>query len=201
MMGLMEGKSKSRLYTWALEQASSPKAPLWIGLLFTLEIILFIPLDAILVFFCLQNRSKIFLYALIATIASLASGLLGYFLGHFLWDLIGSFVVPYLISTSTFDHISSHLQLYENWAVFIGALVPIPLKALSLTAGVFHLGVYPFALCLIVARSLRFFLIGGTMVIWGEKVKLFVERYFHQILMLLGAKIAMVFFFFWILAK
>ena len=197
----MNEKPHSRLYTWALEKAHSPKAPLWIGLLFTLELILFIPLDAILMFFCLQNRSKIFLYAGIATVASLASGLCGYFLGHFLWDWIGSYVVPYLISSASFERVSSHFRLHENWAVFVGALIPFPLKALSLAEGVFHLGVFPFTLSLIAARSLRFFLIGGTMAIWGEKVKLFVERHFHQILMIIGAKIAMVFFFVWILSK
>src|SRR6187431_3120562 len=86
----MNEKTPTPLYSWALQKATSPKAPLWIGLLFALELFLFIPLDAILMFFCLQNRSRIFLYASIATIASLVSGLIGYFLGHFLWDLISS---------------------------------------------------------------------------------------------------------------
>src|SRR3990167_6967377 len=98
-MSTMNEKPHSRLYTWALEKAHSPKAPLWIGLLFTLELILFIPLDPILF---------IFLYAGIATVASLASGLCGYFLGHFLWDWIGSYVVPYLISSASFERVSSH---------------------------------------------------------------------------------------------
>src|SRR3990172_706955 len=98
----------AKLYSWALQKAESDKAPYWIGLLFFLEIALFIPLDAILVFFCLQNRQKTFLYATIATIASTASGLIGYVFGHFLWDLVGPYVVPHLISTPSFDRISHH---------------------------------------------------------------------------------------------
>jgi membrane protein YqaA with SNARE-associated domain len=197
----MNEKTPTPLYSWALQKATSPKAPLWIGLLFALELFLFIPLDAILMFFCLQNRSRIFLYASIATIASLVSGLIGYFLGHFLWDLISSYVVPHLISNAAFERISSQFQNYENWAVFFGALVPFPLKALSLGAGVFHLGFLPFALCFAAARTLRFLLIGGMMAIWGEKVKLFVERHFSRIIMAACAKIAMVFLFFWVFAK
>jgi membrane protein YqaA with SNARE-associated domain len=197
----MNEKPPSRLYLWAIQKASSPKAPLWIGLLFVLELFLFIPLDAILMFFCLQNRSRIFLYASIATIASLASGLIGYLLGHFLWDLIGPYVVPHVITTASFDKISSQFQSYENWAVFFGGFIPFPLKALSLGAGVFRLGILPFMLCFAAARTLRFLLIGGMMAIWGEKVKLFVERHFSRIIMVIGAKVAMIFLFFWVFAK
>lgn len=194
-------RSTTRLYNWALEKAGSPKAPFWIALLFSLELILFIPLDAILVFFCLQNRKNIFLYVSIAAIASTLSGLMGYLLGHFLWDLIGPYVVPHLISTSFFDRLSLHFQLYENWAVFFGALLPFPLKALSLVAGIFHLGIMPFAICLGLARLVRFSLVGGAMALWGESVKKFVERHFHRIVVVIGAKIAAAFLFFWAIAQ
>lgn len=194
-------KTHSRFYSWAIRKANSPKAPFWIGILFFMELILFIPLDAILMFFCLENRRKIFLYVGIAAAASVLSGLIGYLVGHFLWDLVGSYIVPHLISKASFAHISNHFQLYENWAVFTLALIPFPLKALSLTAGVFHLGFLPFFICLISARFLRFLLIGGAILLWGESIKNFVERHFHRILLVLGAKLAMIFTLFWILAK
>ncbi len=194
-------QSTTKLYNWAIQKASSTKAPLWLALLFGLELALFIPLDAVLMFFCLQKRRNIFLYIWIATLASTLSGLIGYLLGHFLWDLIGAWVVPHLISTATFSSLASHFHQYENWAVFLGALVPFPLKALSLVAGVFHLGILPFAICLATARLIRFSLIGGTMALWGEKVKIFVDRHFHRLFMLLGAKMALALLFFWILAR
>ena len=195
------GPNSSRLYQWALRKAGSPKSSLWIGLLFSLELFLFVPLDAVLMFFCLQNRSKILLYVAIATIASTLSATLGYLTGHFLWDLIGHVIVPHFISTAQFDRISTHFQTYEHWAVFFGAFFPFPLKALSLTAGVFHLGALPFALGFAAARLCRFLLVGGAMAIWGEKVKTFVEKHFHRILMLVGAKVAIALIFFWALAR
>jgi membrane protein YqaA with SNARE-associated domain len=194
-------KQHSRFYRWALQKAHSSKAPLWIGLLFFMELVLFVPLDAILMFFCLQNRNKIFLYVGIAAIASILSGLIGYLVGHFLWDLIGSYIVPHLISHSSFGRISYQLQTYEHWTVFIGALIPFPLKALSLTAGVFHLGLFSFVCYLTLARCLRFFIIGGAILFWGEAIKNFVERHFHRILLVIGAKMAMIFTLFWIMAK
>lgn len=194
-------RTRSKLYDWAIRKASSSKAPFWIGLLFFLELFLFIPLDPILFFFCLQRRSQIFLYGTIAAISSVLSACIGYLAGHFLWDLIGNFVIPHLISNAQFVKISNHFEMYEHWALFVGALFPFPLKALSLTAGVFNLGILPFTFFVLMARLTRFFLIGGVIAIWGEKVHAFVEKYFNQILLLIGAKIAFVFLFLWILAK
>lgn len=191
----------AKLYSWALQKANSTKAPLWVGILFFLELILFIPLDAILIFFCLQDRKKTFFYVAIAALMSTLSGLIGYFLGYGLWDLIGSTIVPHLISTNSFNHLTLHFQLHENLAVFLTSLVPFPLKALSVTAGVFHLSIAPFLTFLFLARLLRFSLIGVSMVVWGEKVKNFVDRYFHQIFMLIGAKVAAILLLFWALTR
>src|SRR3990167_11175599 len=96
-------KHSAKLYNWAIDKASSEKAPLWLGLLFSMEIFLLIPLDAVMMFFCLQKRSNIFLYIMIATLASVFSGVIGYLFGHFLWDLVGNWVVPHLISISSFE--------------------------------------------------------------------------------------------------
>jgi len=190
-----------KLYLWATEKANSKNSPLWIALLFSLEIFLLIPLDAVLFFFGLQNRKKIFHYAIIGAIASTFSGCLGYFLGHFLWDSIGPYVVPGLISSSSFEHFSLHFEQYEHWAVFFGSLLPFPLKALSLIAGVFHLPFFPYFCCLLAARLLRFTLVACAVAFWGEKVKGFIDRHFHQIMLLVFAKIALAIVFFWILAK
>ncbi len=194
-------ENTAKIYLWATHKASSTKAPLWICLLFLLEIFLFVPLDAILMFFCLQNPRKTFLYVLLAAVASTVSATLGYLLGHFLWDIISPYTVPCLISTSTFNRISNHFQLYENLAVFLGTLLPFPLKALSLLGGVFHLKLIPFIGCILTARLLRFGLVGSAMLLWGQKVKTFLDRHFQKVFILIGAKIALAITFFWIIAE
>jgi membrane protein YqaA with SNARE-associated domain len=191
----------TKIYNWAITKAESTRSPLWISLLFFLEITLFLPLDAVLMFFCLQNRKKIPLYIILTAIASTLSGLIGYLMGHFLWDLVGPHVVPGIISEATFDKFSLQFQHYESWAVFMGALLPFPLKVLTLSAGVFHLGVVQFVSYFLVARLFRFSLIGGAMMVWGDKVKAFLDRHFHKVMLLVGAKIAAAFGFLWALAK
>lgn len=190
-----------RLYQWAIQRTESRRAPLWIGLIFFLELILFIPLDAILMFFCLQNRKRIFLYVLIASVASSLSGLCGYLLGHFLWDIVGPYIVPHLVSASFFERFAAHYQNYEAWAVFFGALMPIPMKVLSLSAGIFHLGLAPFLVFLFLARLVRFSLVGGAMYLWGDAVKGFIDRHFRGLFLIIGAKIALGFAFFYAISQ
>ena len=191
----------TKLYNWAILKAESKSSSFWLSILFFLEIMLFLPLDAVLMFFCLQNRKKIIPYILLASIASTLSGLLGYLVGHFLWDLLGSYIVPHLISTAAFVKVSLQFQQYESWVVFIGALLPFPIKVLTLSAGAFHLGIFPFISYFVLARLVRFTLIGGSMMIWGDQVKAFIDRHFHRVLILVGAKIASAFAALWYFAK
>jgi membrane protein YqaA with SNARE-associated domain len=193
-------RGTAKLYSWATNKATSTKAPFWLGLLFFLELFLFIPLDAVLMFFCLQDRKKIFLYIAIATIASTVSGLMGYLFGHFLWDLTGHWVVPNVIGTAAFERVTTHFHAYEEGAVFFGSFLPFPIKILSVVGGVFNLGVVPFVTFMALARLLRFSLIGMTVAFWGDQVKAFVDRHFHRLFLLIGAKIAAAFVFFWMLA-
>lgn len=190
----------TKIYNWATEKANSTKAPLWIGLLFFLELFLLLPLDAVLMFFCLQNPRKTFLYISIAAVMSTISGVIGYLLGHFLWDLIGPYVVPHLISTAFFERISNHLEAYSGWAVFLGSLLPFPLKAISLASGAFHLSLTGFIASMFAARLLRFALLGSAMLFWGEKAKIFLDKHFHNISLAIGIKIAAAILFFWVLS-
>lgn len=171
----------TRLYNWATAKAASPKAPLWAGLLFFMELFLLLPLDAVMIFFCLQNSKKIFLYIVIAALASTLSGIVGYLIGHFLWDLISPYVIPHLISASFFNNISGHLQAYASWTVFFSALLPLPLKAFSLASGAFHLNFAGFIFGLFAARLIRFSLIGIIVLFWGQKVKIFLDKHFHNL--------------------
>lgn len=187
----------NKIYRWALKHTESKRAPLWIGLLFFLELILFIPLDAVLIFFCLQNRRRTFLYVLIAILASTLSALCGYLLGHLIWDLIGPYVVPSLISSAAFERFVNHYQEHENLTLFLGSLLPFPLKLLTLSAGAVHLNLTRFLTIIFCARATRFTLVGCAMLLWGDKIKSFVDRHFHHVLFLLAAKIAVALTLFW----
>lgn len=191
----------SRIYNWAIQRTESKNASLWFGLLFCMELVLFIPLDAIMIFFCLQNRSHIPRYIILAIAASALSGFCGYLIGHLLWDLVSPYILGTIVSPASFDHIASHYQAHETGAIFFGSLFPFPLKVLSLSAGLFHLKFAPFLMILLIARLIRFSILGALMLIFGERLKTFVERHFNRLLVLLGAKVAAGLTFFWMIAN
>ncbi len=199
LVNMFKSHSK-KFYNWAVQKADSPRSAFWIGLLFLGELFLFVPLDAILLFFCLHKRSKTMLYVGVALIASVISASIGYLIGYFLWDTVGPFITKYLIAEETMLRMSSHYQNYQNMVAFVGSLLPFPLKALTLSAGFCSLSFLPFVICVFLARMLRFLVVGGSTLIWGEQVKSFVERHFHKIFLLIGTKIALAFFFLWKIA-
>jgi membrane protein YqaA with SNARE-associated domain len=190
-----------RIYDWAASKAESPYAPLWLGLIFLLELVVFLPFDALLMLFCMHNPQRRFLYATMATLSSLLTGLAGYAVGYLLWDVLGPFLTTYLISPDFFSRLVEHYQAHEKFAIFIGSLLPIPFKAVTLSAGFCQLSVPAFALSLCLARAVRFFLIAELMNHWGGAVKRFVDRHFNRLMVALGAKVALTFSFFWILGR
>ncbi len=194
-------RSARKIYDWAATKAFSPLAPLWIGVIFLLEMVFFLPLDAILMLFCMQNPKRRFFYAAMATLSSVAVASIGYALGYMLWDVIGGFVVGHLISPDFFQRLVEHYNAYEHLAVFMGSFLPIPFKAVTLSAGFCQLAFSGYLVSVCLARAARFFLIAEAMGRWGEVAKSFVDRHFNRLMYALGAKVALTFTFFWLLGR
>jgi membrane protein YqaA with SNARE-associated domain len=194
-------KPARKIYDWASQKATSTKAPFWLGVAFLLEMVLFIPFDALLMLFCWENPRLRYLYALVATLTSVITGLFGYLIGYFLWDALGPYIIGHLISQQFFDRLVYHYNLYEHWAVFLGSFLPLPFKAISISAGFCQLPLLPYVICVFFARAFRFFAVAGMMQRWGAEIKAFVDRHFKKVVMAFGAKIAITFTFFWLLGK
>lgn len=192
--------ASQKFYAWASKKANTRFAPLWLGVIFLLELVFFLPMDAILLLFCLENPSRRYYYAMMATLASALTGITGYYLGHLAWDFLEPYVLDHWISSSMFNRITDHYQAIQNWAVFLGALLPVPYKAVTLSAGVCHLAFPPFLAAILAARWARFFLIAKAIEKWGVQIKSFVDRHFHRFMIALGIKIAFVLSFFWALS-
>jgi len=189
-----------KMYDWASQKANSRFAPLWLGVVFFLELIFFLPMDAILLLFCLENPSRRYLYALVAGAASIACAFVGYCVGLKAWELVSPYVLDHLISTSFFERIHGHYLNSQHWAVFLGSFLPLPFKAVTLTAGVCELAFFPFIIAVGLARWARFFFIAKATERWGVQIKSFVDKYFNKFVYAVGAKIAIALGFLWALS-
>jgi membrane protein YqaA with SNARE-associated domain len=190
---------KSKLYNWAAQKVHSRFAPFWLFVFFILEVILFIPLDAILILYCLEKPSHKYVYAMIATLASTCAAVIGYLVGICLWDAFGPFILDHLISPSFFEQLEKHYQQYESWAVLIGSFLPIPFKAVTVSAGVCKLSFFLFLTAVFCGRAFRFFALSKAMGKWREQIRTFLQKSLHKVLTIAGAKIALTFAFFWAL--
>ncbi len=174
-----------------------PNGVLWLALIFSAEIFLLIPLDAVLLFFCIHNRKKMVLYPFLAAAASTLSALIGFFVGYVLWEGVGPFVIKYLISEQSFTYVTHHFENLQHITTFLGAFLPLPMKLLSVSAGICKFNLFFFSTTVFAARLMRFSLVALAAFIWGEKVKAFTDKHFHKIFLLVLAKVAIIFGVFW----
>mgnify|MGYP006415354643 FL=1 len=186
-----------KVYDWFGKKVNSPYAWVWLFFLTFIESSVFIvPIDPLLILFCIEKPKKSLYFAALSTVASVLGGIFGYIIGAFLWDSVGAQIVKTIISPSVFENARLKYELYQNWAVVIAGFSPLPYKAVTLSAGFCKLPIIPFITYSFLSRGARFFLVAGLIRIWGKQIKFFIDRYFNQLLVLF---FVIVIFFVWLL--
>lgn len=173
-----------RFYHWTEQYIDSPLATPLLAFLFFLEAIFFVPVDPMLVVYCIHKQSRALWFATIATIASVLGGIAGYYIGYAVWETIGSWFVDTIIGQTNFNRALYYFSEYEMWTVLVAGFTPIPYKAVTLGAGFCKLPLIPFIGCSILARGARFYLVGGLIALWGAKMKEYIDRYFNLLVLL-----------------
>lgn len=177
------------LRVWVHRHINAPHAYWVFFALFSLEALIFIPLDPVLAFYVMQRRDDSYKFASLALVGSLVSALMGYAFGAFLWDVIGHKIVALLVKQETFDSFVAHYQQHYMPTLFIGALLPLPFKVISISAGFCTLPVALYCAAIGSARFVRFFTIAYVSKWWGTRVTQFIKMYFRHIVFLLAIKI------------
>lgn len=178
-----------RLYDWVLHWAQTPYGEPALGVLSMAESSFFpIPPDPLLVALCLGEARKSLRFALVATVASVVGGMIGYGIGALGWDLMGGFFFDHVpgVSPESFEGVRELFLRWGFWAVFIAGLTPIPYKVFTLSSGVFGVGFPVFVLASLLSRGLRFFIVAGLIYRFGEPIAAFIDRYFNWLMWAFG---------------
>ena len=168
-----------RLYDWTLLQAAKPHALAILAAISFIESSVFpIPPDVLLIPMILAQRQRAFWIAGVCTIASVAGGFFGYFIGYGLYETVG---VPILNFYGYLDKFTDFQGMYNEhgaWIVFFAGLTPFPYKVITIASGVTQLDLGVFGVASILSRGLRFFLVATLLWYFGPWIRTFIDRYF-----------------------
>ena len=166
------------LYNWTMEKAAHRHAVWWLALFAFIEASFFpIPPHPLLGLMCLAEPKKAIRFAAVATIASVAGGLLGYAIGYALYDTVGTQLLAALGMTESFPVAACYLREYGAEIIMIKGATPIPFKLLTITAGFIAMPVVPFILASIVSRAISFMIVGVLFRLFGAPIKRFIDKY------------------------
>ena len=167
-----------RLYDWTMGKAAHPHATWWLALFAFVEASFFpIPPHPLLGLMCLAAPHKAIRFAAIATLASVAGGLLGYAIGWGLYDTVGTQLLAALGLTESFPAAVCYLNEYGFWLFVAKGATPIPFKLLTITAGFMSMNLGLFLLGSLVSRSISFMIVGILFRFFGAPIKAFIDRY------------------------
>lgn len=166
------------LYDWTMDKASHPHAEGWLALFCFMEASFFpVPPHPLLGLMCLAEPRKAIRFAAIATLASVAGGLLGYGIGHFLYESIGAQLLALLGLTESFPKAACYLREMGFWIFVAKGATPIPFKLLTITAGFIAMPLGIFLIASLVSRSISFMIVGLLFRLFGAPIKAFIDRY------------------------
>ena len=167
-----------KLYDWVLAKAAHPHAEWWLAAFAFVEASFFpIPPHPLLGLMCLAEPKRAIRFAVIATLASVAGGLLGYAIGWGLYDTVGTELLALLGMTESFPVAACYLREYGAEIIMIKGATPIPFKLLTITAGFIGMNLVPFILASIVSRSISFMIVGVLFRLFGRSIKAFIDKY------------------------
>ncbi|TMM48061.1 YqaA family protein [Qipengyuania marisflavi] len=167
-----------KLYDWTLEKAAHPHAAWWLAVFAFVEASFFpVPPHPLLGLMCLAEPKKAIRFAAIATVASVAGGLLGYAIGWGLYDTVGQDLLRWLGLSESFPQAACYLREYGVEILIVKGATPIPFKLLTITAGFIGMALVPFILASLLSRAISFMIVGVLFRVFGAPIKRFIDKY------------------------
>jgi len=171
-----------RLYDWTMAKAAHPQAGWWLAAFAFVEASFFpIPPHPLLGLMCLAEPKKAIRFAMIATIGSVAGGLLGYAIGYFVYEAVGGALLSVLGLAESFPKAACYLREYGAEIIIIKGATPIPFKLLTITAGFIAMPILVFIGASIISRSISFLIVGVLFRAFGAPIKAVIDKHLGKV--------------------
>jgi membrane protein YqaA with SNARE-associated domain len=171
------GKMLKPLYERTMALADHPKALWWLAAVAFVESSVFpIPPDVLMIPMILARPSRAWLIALVALVASVAGGVLGYVIGAFFYDSLGQPVLEAMGKGAAMAEFNTRFNDFGFWAVLTAGVTPFPYKVITIMSGWTGMPIGTFIATSILARALRFFMVAGLLWKFGSPIRDFIEQ-------------------------
>ncbi|EZP74624.1 YqaA family protein [Novosphingobium resinovorum] len=171
-----------RLYEWTMAKASHRHAGWWLAAFAFMEASFFpVPPHPLLGLMCLAEPKKAIRFAAIATLASVAGGLLGYAIGHFAYAAFGEALLRALHLSESFPKAACYLRDYGAEIIIVKGATPIPFKLLTITAGFIGMNLLVFVGASIISRSISFMIVGVLFRLFGAPIKAVIDKHLGKV--------------------
>ncbi len=172
-------KLSQKLMEWTISWAYTPYATLSLFLIAVAEASFFpIPPDVLLIALSIALPKWAFWYAGICSIGSVLGGCLGYLIGYELFEVVGKPIINFYGLWDEFNYVSAQYNKNAFLAVAVAGFTPIPYKLFTIAAGVCKINPITFVMASALSRSSRFFIEAVLIFFFGERVRVFIEKYF-----------------------
>jgi membrane protein YqaA with SNARE-associated domain len=171
-----------RLYDWTLSLAGRPAAPYALGAVSFAESSFFpVPPDVMMVPMALARPDRVWSYALVTTLTSVAGGLLGYAIGALLYDSVGTWLFNLYGLNKGAEAFRQAYAEYGHWIILLKGLTPIPYKLVTITSGFAGYDLFWFIVLSIITRGARFFIFAALMGRYGALIRGVIDRHFNTV--------------------
>lgn len=183
------------LYNTVMRWAGHKHAEKYLAFVSFIESIFFpVPTALMLAPMAMAKPNRAVRLAILATVTSVAGGVLGYFVGAYAMDL----VEPILVKFGYIDKYNIATDWFTEWgfwAVIVAGFSPIPFKLFTLSAGALNMALLPFIFAALIGRSAHFFMVSLLMAWAGPKMEDTVKKYIEWIGWLMIVVIVVGYFF------
>jgi membrane protein YqaA with SNARE-associated domain len=166
-----------RLYDWCIGAAGQPHAAWIMGAVSFVESSFFpVPPDIMLIPMSLARPDKAWFYATVCTLASVAGGMLGYFIGAELYGSVGLWLIRLYGYGDKVEAFRDAYAQYGGWIILAKGLTPIPYKLVTIASGFAGFNFVWFVVLSLLTRGARFFIEAFLLNRYGPRARAIIEK-------------------------
>ena len=163
---------------WTLDFADSGAAVVALALVALSESVFFpVPPDPLLIAIGIRQPEAAIWLAALCTVASVAGGVIGRWLGI-------RYGRPLLLRVAPADKVDAAERMYRRygaWAVIASAITPIPFKVFTVLSGVMDMELRGFLVAALIGRGIRFMTVGVLISLYGDSVEELIRERFEYV--------------------